>query len=124
MFDVEHEEYLEAVDLTSYVGTIPTGLPLTSLRDLPPLFVDFQVNNGVLYVLDYVEDIYIRVLSFLVSILNPSYMYLPLLLTVLYKSSSCHKSNMFVFVLNTFYDYGIVVLCCTVHYKTTYTIQS
>ena len=27
MFDVEHdEEYLEAVDLTSYVGTIPTGL--------------------------------------------------------------------------------------------------
>ena len=24
--DVEHEEYLEAVDLTSYVGTIPTGL--------------------------------------------------------------------------------------------------
>ena len=26
MFDVEHEEYLEAVDLTSYVGTISTGL--------------------------------------------------------------------------------------------------
>ena len=26
MCDVEHEEYLEAVDLTSYVGTIPTGL--------------------------------------------------------------------------------------------------
>ena len=26
VFDVEHEEYLEAVDLTSYVGTIPTGL--------------------------------------------------------------------------------------------------
>ena len=23
---VEHEEYLEAVDLTSYVGTIPTSL--------------------------------------------------------------------------------------------------
>ena len=26
VFDVEHEEYLEAVDLTSYLGTIPTGL--------------------------------------------------------------------------------------------------
>ena len=27
VFDFEHdEEYLEAVDLTSYVGTIPTGL--------------------------------------------------------------------------------------------------
>ena len=26
VFDVEHEEYLEAVGLTSYVGTIPTGL--------------------------------------------------------------------------------------------------
>ena len=24
VFGVEHEEYLEAVDLTSYVGTIPT----------------------------------------------------------------------------------------------------
>ena len=47
---VEHEEYLEAIDLTSYVGTI------THLSDLPLLFVYFQVNNGVL---DYVEDIYI-----------------------------------------------------------------
>ena len=26
LFDVGHKEYLEAVDLTSYVGTIPTGL--------------------------------------------------------------------------------------------------
>ena len=26
VFDVEHEEYLEAVDLTLYVGTILTGL--------------------------------------------------------------------------------------------------
>ena len=26
VFDVEHEECLEAVDLTSYVGTIPTWL--------------------------------------------------------------------------------------------------
>ena len=40
--DVEHEEYLEAVDLTSYVGTIPTRLASdilasssTALRLLP-----------------------------------------------------------------------------------------
>ena len=26
VFGVEHEEYPDAVDLTSYVGTIPTGL--------------------------------------------------------------------------------------------------
>ena len=26
VFDIEHEEYLEAVDLISYVGTIPTSL--------------------------------------------------------------------------------------------------
>ena len=26
VFGVEHEEYLEAVDLTSYVGTIPAWL--------------------------------------------------------------------------------------------------
>ena len=26
VFGVEHEEYLEAADLTSYVGTIPTWL--------------------------------------------------------------------------------------------------
>ena len=51
------EEYLVAEDLTSHVGTIPTfGLPLTSLCDLPLLFVYFQVNNGVLYFLEY-EDI-------------------------------------------------------------------
>ena len=41
-----------------------------------------QVNNGVLYFLDYVEDIYIRVLSVPVSILNPNHLYLPLLSTV------------------------------------------
>ena len=38
------------------------------------LFVCFQVNNGVLYYLNYyVEDIYIRALSVLVSILNPNH---------------------------------------------------
>ena len=39
----------------------------TSLCDLPLLSVYFQVNNGVLYFLDYVEDIYIMALSVLVS---------------------------------------------------------
>ena len=63
VFGVEHEEYLKAVDPTYY----PLGLPLTSLCDLPLLFVYFQVNNGVLYFLDYVEGIYIMVLSVLVS---------------------------------------------------------
>ena len=42
-------------------------LPLTSLCDVPLLFVYFQVNNGVLHFLDYAEDIYIMVLSVLVS---------------------------------------------------------
>ena len=37
------------------------------LCDLPLLFVYFQVNNGVLYFMYYVEDIYIMVLSVLVS---------------------------------------------------------
>ena len=65
---VEHEEYLEAVDLTySTWGPYPPGLPLTSLCDLPLLFVYFQVNNSVLYFLDYYEDIYIMALSVLVS---------------------------------------------------------
>ena len=54
-------------------GPYPLGLPLTSLWDFPLLFVYFQVNNGVVYYLDYVEDIYIRVLSVLVSILNPNH---------------------------------------------------
>ena len=71
-----HEEYLVAVDLASHVGTIPTWLASCFLAwcDLPLLFVYFQVNNGVLYFLDY-EDIYIMVLSVLVSILNPNRVY-------------------------------------------------
>ena len=48
-------------------GPYPRGLPLTSLCDLALLFVYFQVNNGALYFLDYVEDTYIIVLSVLVS---------------------------------------------------------
>ena len=72
MFGAEHEEYLEAVDLTSYVGTIPTWLASYFLVcDLQLLFVYFQVNTVVLYFPDYVEDIYVRVLCVLVSILNP-----------------------------------------------------
>ena len=69
---VVHEEYLVTVDLTSHVGAIPAWLaPLSSLCDLPLLFVCFQVNNGVLYFLDYVEEIYTVVLSVLASNLNP-----------------------------------------------------
>ena len=72
VFGVEHEEYVEAIDLTSYVGTIPTWLAsyFPVLCDLPLLFVYFQVNTHVLYFLDYVEDIYNMVLSVLVSTLN------------------------------------------------------
>ena len=47
-------------------------LALTSLCDLPLLFVYFKVKNGVLYYLDYVEDIYIRTLCVPVSTLNPN----------------------------------------------------
>ena len=57
---VELEEYLEAVHRTW--GPYPPGLPLTSLCDLPLLFVYFQMNNGVFYFLGY-EDIYIMALS-------------------------------------------------------------
>ena len=60
----------------------PTRLPLTSSCDLPLLFIYFQVNTGVSYFLDYVEDnIYIMVVlsALLVSIRNPNPMYLQLL---------------------------------------------
>ena len=40
-------------------------------EDLCTLQQHFQVNNGVLYYLDYIEDIYIRALSVLVSTLDP-----------------------------------------------------
>ena len=64
-----YEEHLCVVALTS----IERGnqfFPLVSyfltLCDLPLLFY-FQANNGVLYFLYYVEDIFIMVLSVLVS---------------------------------------------------------
>ena len=59
------------LDLTKdlVLGEEPSSfrLPLTSLCDLPLLFVYFQVNNCVLYFLDYCEDIYVMALSVLVS---------------------------------------------------------
>ena len=66
-----YEEHLCVVALTKVMSEEEPSsfrlLSLTSLCDLPLLFVYFQVNNGVLYFLDYVEDIYIMVLSVLVS---------------------------------------------------------
>ena len=62
-----YEEHLCVVALLSEEPS-SFRLPLTSLCDLPLLFVYFQVNNGVLYSLDYVEDIYMMVLSVLVSL--------------------------------------------------------
>ena len=50
----------------------------TSLFDPPRPLIYFEVNIGVSYFLDYVEDIYIMmVLSVLISILDPNPMYLP-----------------------------------------------
>ena len=63
-----YEEHLCVVSPTSIERESSSfRLPLTSLCDLPLLFVYFQMNNGVLYFLDYVEDIYVMVLSVLVS---------------------------------------------------------
>ena len=70
---------------------------VVTIYDNPLLFVFFQVNTGVVYFLDYVEDIYIMLLSVLVSTLNlKSYVFnLPLLLTVyciaLYTYKLCTK---------------------------------
>ena len=58
--------------LCSFPMGYSTARTITSLCDLPLLFVYFQVNNGVLYYLDYVEDVYIRALSVPVSTLNPN----------------------------------------------------
>ena len=66
--------------------------------------VYFQVNPGVLYFLDYVEDIYIMVLSILlVSILNLNDMYLPLQSTMYcialytYKLCTTIRASLFPF---------------------------
>ena len=52
----------------------PPGLPLTSLRNLPLLFVYSQVNNGGLYVLAYVEDNLHQ--GPLAPLFNPNHLYL------------------------------------------------
>ena len=86
-FKSMYQDHLCVVALTSIErGTNPV-LPAYLLlprviRHL--LFIYFQVNNGVLYFLYYVEDIYntMMVLSVLVLILNPNHMYLPLISTV------------------------------------------
>ena len=56
-----YEEHLCVVALTSMMSEEPSSfrLPLTSLCDLPLLFfVYFQVNNGVLYLLDYEDKLH------------------------------------------------------------------
>ena len=66
VFDVEHEEYLEPDivrgDHTHWACLLQ-----------PCVIFHYQVNNGVLYYLGYVEVIHIRVLFVLVSILNPNH---------------------------------------------------
>ena len=52
----------------------PSILAISSVfRLLEPIAIAFQVNNGVLYFPDYFEDIYIMVLSVIVSIFNPNH---------------------------------------------------
>ena len=53
-----YEEHLCVVALTSIVRGTHFRLPLTSLCDLPLLFVYFQVNNGALYFLDYEDNLH------------------------------------------------------------------
>ena len=62
------EHHLCVVALTSIERRIQFFPLVSSLCDLPLLFFYFQVNNGVLHFLDYVEDIYIMALSVFVSL--------------------------------------------------------
>ena len=79
-----HEEILHFCSLPSHLNVL-TFFPLTGGcsegLDAFRFYLNnnFQVNNGVLYFLDYVEDI-IMVLFVLVSTLIPNRMYLPLIL--------------------------------------------
>ena len=68
-----YEEHLCVVALTSIErGT--QFLPLTSLCDLPLLFfVYFQVNNGVLYFLDYEDKLHHGPLCFRFNVVVNSY---------------------------------------------------
>ena len=69
-----YEGHLCVVALTSIERGIQFFPPVSYFLGWPPtalvFFYYFQVNNGVLYFLDYVEDIYIMVLSVLVSMYN------------------------------------------------------
>ena len=70
----EHKSYFgknrtHDFSTTSRLTTRPLG------RRAAGCSIYFQVNTVVLYFLDYVEDIYIMVLSVLVSILNLNHMY-------------------------------------------------
>ena len=78
----------------------PRGLPLTSLCELPLLFVYFQVNNGILYFLDYVEDIYINHGSSLFSFQCSGFVF-TVYVTVYYYYAPC-----FILFLKLFNDWG------------------
>ena len=67
------EPYSESVTLWTFRLIRVAYVRCVSLARKCRLFdcTNFQVNNGVLYFLDYVEDIYIRVLTDLVSIHPP-----------------------------------------------------
>ena len=67
------DPYSESVTLWSFHLIRVAHVRCVSLATKFRLFdcTNFQVNNGVLYFLDYVEDIYIRDLSVLVSIHPP-----------------------------------------------------
>ena len=95
VFGVEHEEYLEAVDLASYVGTIPTWFASyflvgssTALCLLPG-----EYRCLVLSRLCWRYDIYIRVLSVLVSILYPDH----IIFTTCNKSYTTIRAYLFRF---------------------------
>ena len=79
-----HEEYLGVVDMTSHVGPYPLSLPLTSLCDLPLLFIYFQVNNDALYflIISKTSTPLCSLSSF--QSLTQNILYFPLPLTILY----------------------------------------
>ena len=72
-----YEEHLCVVALTSIErGTQFFTLPSTSLCDLPLLFfVYFQVNNGVLYFLDYEDNLHHGPLCSRFNVIVRSYLF-------------------------------------------------
>ena len=87
-----------------------------TLRDLPLLSVYFQVNNGVLYYLDYIEDIYIiRALSVLVSTFDlkivfttSNKLYYTTIRTSLFPSQSLNQNHTRYVISTT--DVGLALL--------------